>query len=153
MSAALGDENELRRAVEQDPGAAEFVDLARLVSEREGGAAEAREILFRGLSVDPKNPLARLLLAKLFYLDGMSAFAVRELAELRNSNPVPALQRLIDAFGEFSDPYRTTSQVAAPAATAKSVSTESNEAASDDLVFGEVDIEADFDDVEEELKS
>ncbi len=61
--------------------------------------AEIRERCFKLLAEDPSQPLVQLMLARLFYLDGMLAFARRELSELCSLYPTPSLLRLVEALG------------------------------------------------------
>lgn len=136
-------EETLRNAVEANPGAPEFVELAKLVAEKEHGRPEAREICLRGLTADPKNALGRLLLAKLFYLDGMSLFAARELVELSRARRTPALERLLAAFADFTDGVSPTTGTTSPVGGS---ATEQEE-----QVVGELDLDADFDEIEVEL--
>lgn len=92
---------ELRGIVEKNPGASEFVELAGLLAEEASSRPEAREICLRGLSKNPLEHRGRLILAKLYYLDEMTEFCVRELARIRTYVDSQALKRLIEAFGEI----------------------------------------------------
>ncbi len=95
----------LKKAVGANPGAPEFAELARLLSEKDETRAEAREICFRGLNANPSNAQGRLVLAKLFYLDGLGEFCVRELIELRKYSEAKAIDKLLAAFGDFAVPF------------------------------------------------
>lgn len=139
------DLEKLRAAIRDNPGAPEFVKLAEHLVVDDATRVEAREVLFRGLAVDPANLLGRLLLAKSFYLDRMTNFCARELSELRSRTETPALLRLCDAFREYL-----------PDAVSGNRSGLSDDLLSGDReveeeVFGELEIDADFDDAEDEL--
>lgn len=64
--------------------------------------SEARERCFVEISKNPGNKFARLLLAKLFYLDSYEEFAVRELIELTRRFPSPSLEALLKSFGPIA---------------------------------------------------
>lgn len=68
--------------------------------------AEARERCFSEISKNPGNKFARLLLAKLFYLDSYEEYALRELVELTRRFPSASLEALIKSFGPLADQYR-----------------------------------------------
>ena len=133
----------LRQKVQQDPGAPEFADLAQLLAENESARAEAREICLRGLTADPRNAQGRLVLARLYYLDEMPEFAVRELIELRKYSEAPTLERLIASFGDFAKTFEVSS-----AGTAQKTS----EAGEDAGVVAEVDLDVEFSEILEELE-
>ena len=97
----------LRKALEGNPGDNQFVELALLLSNDPETRTEAREVCFRGLAENPNNYRGRLILSKLFYLDHLGEFCVRELIELSRRVQTPALSRLLDAFGEFAKPFRS----------------------------------------------
>ena len=69
--------------------------------------ADARERCIAEVSKNPGNKFARLLLAKLFYLDSYEEFAVRELIELTRRFPSPSLEALIKSFGPFAGQFRS----------------------------------------------
>lgn len=95
---------ELKIILSNKPGASQFVELAQLLAEDSATRAEAREICFRGLSHDPKNTTGRLMLARLFYLDSMKEFCIRELLELKKLAPsIEPLDRLLQAMGVTVD--------------------------------------------------
>lgn len=100
----------------------------------------ARELCFQALSTQPKKANIRLALAKLFYLDGMFDFALRELAELKKQLPENStLQSLLEALGAGG----TTGTKAAE-----------KESRPPSEIIAEVELEADFDELlEEEGKS
>jgi len=68
---------------------------------------DAREKCFSEISKNPGNKFARLLLAKLFYLDSYEEFAVRELVELTRRYPSPSVEALLKSFGPIADQYRS----------------------------------------------
>jgi hypothetical protein len=84
--------------------------LTELKSALEAGLshAEARERCFEEIAKNPGNKFARLLLAKLFYLDSYEEFVVRELLELTRRYPSPSLEALIRSFGPIADQYRSS---------------------------------------------
>ncbi len=100
----------------------------------------ARELCSRELTAHPEGANVRLALAKLFYLDGMFDFAVRELAELKKQLPENStLQSLLEALGAGG----TTGTKAAE-----------KESRPPSEIIAEVELEADFDELlEEEGKS
>ena len=89
----------LREEYEKAPGSDAFVDLAGALSEKAETRAEAREICFRGLSQSADNHRGRLMLARLFYLDGYAEFCVRELQELQSRVKNDSLERLLRELG------------------------------------------------------
>ena len=136
---------ELKATVGSDPGAAEFVELAQMLSEDEKTRLEAREVCIRGLGSDPKNLKGRLLLARLYYQEKLYEFCVRELVELNRQSDLGSVSRLLDAFGGFAAVYRQGFE-----------NTESSDAGAgsnteDDDVVAEIDLEADFVDVFDEI--
>lgn len=90
------DEQGLRDAVEKDQGAPEFVDLAKLLRERDE-LKEAVHICLAGLSQNPTFHRGRLLLSRLYFDLHYYPFALRELLQIREAYPDNAsLGRLID---------------------------------------------------------
>lgn len=86
-------------------------DYEALFSELEeslASRASAREKLFFRLNEEPKDTKSRLLLAKIYYVDGLAEFAVRELVELKKYSEVESVDRLIDSFGAFGQAYLTS---------------------------------------------
>lgn len=141
---------ELEKRVTNDPGGEFFPELASRLVEDVSSRTRAREICFQGLKRSPANARGRLVLARAFFLDGMFEFSVRELVELRNYTEVPAIQKLLDAFGIYAQRYGATTaprQAAAgsPPDAKKSPSAEGN-------VVAEVDLDADFLDALDEVK-
>jgi tetratricopeptide (TPR) repeat protein len=78
----------------------------------EGKFLESLRILLEGLSTEPQNSQARLLLSRVFYEQGFIPFAIRELEELLKTFPENgsiiklheklAIQRHSDADGSHS---------------------------------------------------
>lgn len=93
------DEAKLREDVLSHPGGDSLPLLVNKLGERVEARAEARELCFKGLTANPDNHRARLELARLFYLDGYNSFSLEQLVYLRKRIKVPALDRLIAAFG------------------------------------------------------
>lgn len=149
--------NELRKAVRESPGSPEWFELAETLSTASGGGggdekkrSEARELCFRALREDPRHFRGRLLLAKLFYLDQMPEFCVRELIELKRLGASsPSLVRLLDAFGTLAERYGSETAVAqSPEAEVPSAS---EPASGEEAVVAEIDLDAEFADVLSEL--
>ncbi len=72
--------------------------IKSLQSSKEG-RAEAREICFKELSLNPDLSKLKLCLAKLFYLDGYYEFSLDILQSLRNTVSSPLLETLISHLG------------------------------------------------------
>ena len=62
---------------------------------------EAREACLKELTSNPKNTHARLILARLYYLDEYFEFGIRELTQLKKYCNLDSLKRLVDSFGAF----------------------------------------------------
>ena len=137
MSDSLAD---LQREVSADPGSDKFPQLAKLLGEDAVRRAEAREICFKGLAAQPENHLGRLILARLFYLDGMYDFAARELAEIRGDAVTPSVEKLLAEFGERADKYLQTGS---------SKSAAQNE---DDGIVAEISLDTEFIEAMNELE-
>jgi hypothetical protein len=136
--------DELREAVDTDPAAPEAVELISRLMELPDKRQEVREVCFRALSRDPKNTRVRLTLARSFYLDSMPEFCVRELLQLERYVTSEALTKLLDAFGEFVQDFSQGSTEPKP--------NEPFEELPDENVMGDIDIDADFEDLEDDLK-
>jgi len=139
MSETLAD---LQREVSADPGSDKFPQLAKLLGEDVTRRAEAREICFRGLAAQPENHLGRLILARLFYLDGMFDFAARELAEIRSDASTPSVGRLLAEFGERAEKYARKSPPASPKSAPKE----------DEGVVAEISLDTEFIEAMNELE-
>ena len=66
---------------------------------------EARENCFMLLADEPNNVRCRIVLARLFYLDSLTEFAIREIVEACRRQPAPSLYRLIEGFGQSAARY------------------------------------------------
>jgi predicted Zn-dependent protease len=149
---------ELESLVAENPGSAEFVELALLLSEEPESRARAREICFRGLSESPQSHRGRLVLAKLYYLDGMWEFAIRELVELKRLHPLTSLDHLLSAFGDSARPYLESTGACAGMTTSAGRSTGAVQVAStpekvmDDAVVAEMDFDSEFFEILDELE-
>lgn len=142
----------LREALRDNPGGDEFAELAELLSADAQRRPEAREICFRGLSENPRHAKGRLVLAKLFYLDGLGEFCVRELVELsRYVSNSPSLERLVSAFGEFGKQFLAERPTAAQKRSATDAAAGAAGGESSKVV-AELDLDADFDDLLEDLE-
>lgn len=82
----MSEEATLRAECDSDPGGEPCVRLAGLLRER-GRALEAIDVCLAGLSANPQNYQARLLLARLLSERGYYAFASREVHELLAAFP------------------------------------------------------------------
>ncbi len=152
---------ELQEIVSEKPDAEEFYEYACLLRDEER-LAEARDVLVKGLAANQRHGAARLLLAKLYYQDGLGEFCVRELIELKKYVQSPALEKLLDAFGEYAHPYLPSS-VASSAARSQQAEDESDSeheerlAAQEDAqdeqedVLAEIDIDSEFDEIFDEI--
>jgi hypothetical protein len=129
---ALSSED-LEALLQDDPGDEAFVELASRLSASPEDRQRARDICFRGLSRNSHNLRGRLLLARLFYIDEMFPFCVRELQELRRSADTPSLRRLLESFGEALEEAKRDEHAEA--------------------VVGELDLDSDFVDALEELET
>jgi len=122
----------------KDPSDESYFQLASHFSKEAETRAEARTICLKALNKDPKNAKARLLLARLYYLDNLGEFCVRELLELKKYTNSLSLDDLIKSFGEYAHYFSSMDS-----ADSISDSTES--------VLAEIDIDTDFDEIEDEL--
>lgn len=95
--------NELQKALDEEPSSKAFLELARLLFDQD--SARAKEVLFQGLYYYPKNLVARLLLAKLFYQDGFYNFSAREIAEVWSETKSETTKKLLLSFGEYGEHY------------------------------------------------
>ena len=125
----------LREKLEKEFTPSIAVELAALL--QDSSRVEARELLFQALTKDPNLLRARLQLAKLFYLDKMTEFCVRELLELKRRANVPSIDRLLESFGAVAQEFSHQSQMV--------VSHHSE--MEEESIVGEIDI--DFDEAEE----
>ncbi|MCB0310703.1 MAG: hypothetical protein KDD42_05680 [Bdellovibrionales bacterium] len=88
----------------EDPGNPVFAEYADSLRRRKQ-FAEAFEVCFKGLSVNPACHLGRLILARAFYDCNHLSFAVREVNHLCNECPdLPALKRLLSALSPDAEP-------------------------------------------------
>src|SRR5262245_32745747 len=84
----------MRGQVARGQGGDALIELGNGLAETEEGRREVRELCLRELSENPKQVRAKLLLARVFYLDGMKTFCLRELEELKKLTKSEALSRL-----------------------------------------------------------
>ena len=94
---------ELLKALDEDPSSKAFLELARLLAEQD--TAKARDILIQGLYYHSDNLVARLLLAKIFYKDGLYNFSAREIAEVWMVSKSDTIKKLLLSFGEHGEKY------------------------------------------------
>lgn len=96
----------LREIVLKDALAPESLELIEKLSGSESLRAEGRELCFKILKEDGEQHRVRLSLARLFYLDGMTEFCVRELVELNKKvSELSELERLLESFGDLAKPF------------------------------------------------
>ena len=140
------DVEKLLKRISEDPSAEGLVELVKLLSDTPENRAKAREVCLSVLTANPQHTRGRLALAKLYYLDKMGEFCVRELVELKKYSKSPALQRLIDSFGDFAKPFLSSAPTDEQAADA---------AVPDDYndIVAEIDLDAGFVDALEELEN
>ena len=138
----------LRDTLASDPTDSSFVRLTELhLADEE--YAEAREVCFKGLTANPENLQARLLLSRLFYLDGMLEFSVRELVELKKRAELPAVDTLLDLFGPHAERFLASSTAK------KTLSPDASEVDEDDdseEILAEIDLDDEFVSAFEELE-
>lgn len=97
--------SQLRSRISAAPVKEDRLELVRLLVDQPGARAEAREHCFSILAEDPNEIRCRLLLARLFYLDRYTEFAIREIVECCRRRPVGSLHRLLKGFGQAAAPY------------------------------------------------
>ena len=78
------------------------LEKIRCLMQLPASRAEARELCFVELNSNPHNVLARLFLARAFYLDGMSEFCLRELIELKKFSSSHNLEKLLNTLKDFN---------------------------------------------------
>ncbi len=83
----------------------EAKEMLRNMISRPEARAQARDIAVRAIQKNPGDAELRLMLAKLYYLDGLFEFSARELIEVQFIQPTPSVEKLLDQFGEYSAPY------------------------------------------------
>jgi hypothetical protein len=96
---------------------------------------------------NPQDRKARLLLAKSYYHDQLTEFAIRELLEIRRYGTTPSVEKLIESFGALVVPY-LSNQNQSPANY--HIDENSKELAEETL--GEMDLDSDFIDAIEDLE-
>jgi hypothetical protein len=137
---------ELYDIVSKNAGAGEFVELAKLLASDPSKRSEARDICFKGLTESPDNLLGRLLLSRLFYLDKMPEFCVRELLELkRRGGSFASLDKLLSSLSDYAEPYLTGLE----SASSENLGEDADNSAP--KVVAEVDLDEDFLDILDEL--
>lgn len=140
---------ELQEIVAADPGAQQFVELASLLSKTPEFRPQAREVCFKGLTLDPHNLKARLVLAKLFYLDQMPTFCLRELGELKKQiGTLPSLDLLLEELGAQVQGQNISSVESEKHLKHDKESQDSSTAE----VLAEVDLEGEFIDILDDLE-
>lgn len=96
---------QLRQRLANKPAVDDRHELARLLVDNPEARAEAREHCFAVIADRPNDVRCRVLLARLFYLDKYTEFAIREIVEACRRRNVPSLHRLLEGFGQASAPY------------------------------------------------
>lgn len=95
----------LRAAWESNPEGDGYQELCELLAQEKQTRPEGREICFKVITANQTDLVARLALARMFYLDGYYEFAIRELVEVFNRSEAPAVKKLLDAFGAHAAPF------------------------------------------------
>ena len=119
--------------------------------------AEARDLCFQALNASPQNLVVRLLLARLFYLDRLGEFCIRELIELRKRCDTPSIKKLLDGFGDYGrglideNPQGAGSTTVSRAPAGNSAEKEFSPR-KEEVVLAEVDLDTDFAEVLDELE-
>lgn len=121
---------DIRRRLAEKSDISLKLKLARLLAEDVASRPEAREICFQILAKESENRLSRLLLARLFYLDGLFEFSVRELMELKRQGVSGSLDKLLAAFGHHTEKFSGANVL--------------KESSPEESTVAEVDIDADF---------
>ena len=134
---------ELKKALDEEPSSKAFLELARLLIKKDSESSDekdnkkgnkaAKEVLFQGLYYYPKNLVARLLLAKLFYQDGFYNFSAREIAEVWSETKSETTRKLLLSFGDYGEHYLSIY-------SGQSIKSEA------ESVLAEIDLEADISD-------
>lgn len=83
---------------------AEIKEKLRALSDSTEGRIKARDMAIKAIQKAPSDAELRLLLAKLYYMDGLFEFATRELIEIQFMLPTPSVERLLQQFTEYSAP-------------------------------------------------
>lgn len=95
----------LRQSIKTDPGGEGFFELLDLLSRETSSRAEGRELCLQRINQFPNDLKARLLFAKLLYLDGYKEHSVRELIEIRRRKSTPSIEALIKSFGPLATQF------------------------------------------------
>ncbi|MCB0338182.1 MAG: hypothetical protein KDD53_01195 [Bdellovibrionales bacterium] len=91
--------SDMRETLREDPGNPVFLEYAQTLIDSDK-LDEALGVLLSGLSHNPGYHKGRALLAKLFYIQGYTPFAIRELECLLESLPEnQSIKRLLQKFG------------------------------------------------------
>lgn len=122
----------------------------RKLSGKADTRGKARELAYRGIQRSPGDAELRLLLAKLYYLDGFFEFAARELIEVQYIQPTPSVEKLLEQFAEYSAPllarhasFPTASGRKAPAKPAAEKKPEKGDVAEHE-VLADLDVDLDL---------
>lgn len=113
---------------------------------------QARELCFKLLNREPNHKLGRLLLARLFYLDELFEFSLRELVCLSALVNTPSLGKLIAEFGPLAEKYFSQAPLPQTGMSMLEIS-EATDSAEESEVLAELDLDADFSELELELNS
>lgn len=95
----------LRAEWERSPEGDGYQELCELLAQEKETRPEGREICFRVITANQADLVARLALARMFYLDGYYEFCIRELVEVYSRSEAPAVKKLLDAFGAHAAPF------------------------------------------------
>lgn len=128
----------LKAAWESNPDGDGYQELCELLAQDKQTRPEGREICFRVIAANQADMVARLALARMFYLDGYYEFSIRELVEVYTRSEAPAVKKLLDAFGAHAAPFLAT-RAAKPAQDPVA-----NKVADIAEVVAEIDIDDEF---------
>lgn len=144
----------LREQVGSDINHPSLLELIALLGERKESRAEARDLCFWGLNANPCNLKLRLLLARLFYVDGLAEFCVRELLEIKRYSDIGSLDRLLECFSDYVEFFNRRGN----ASDARNNSTNAGNKASlkaqkNDKTLAELEIDSSFIDIISEMEN
>ena len=125
---------------------------ASALAENADKRPEAREYCLQGLTQAPENLRLRLLLARLYYLDGYSEFMVRELLRLKELCGLSSIDKLLDGFGSIVSQFSSQSAKITPQRVMSSEDENPVEKDKEGGVLAEVDFETDLLDLLDEIE-
>lgn len=94
----MDDEKDIEEEKSVQPQNTDFSQLIASYCEKRNFKG-ARELCLESLKENCSNNLARLSLAKVFFLDEMPEFCIRELKEIYRNFPSESLSKIIELLG------------------------------------------------------